>query len=513
MAAPRPRAGQPTGAGRFARREATCPQAVIGASSFCLAHVPDLVRFGSKPRRQLAQVPGFAPRLTEALRSDEAAVGYAPNQVCIGNLSPDELAARPTPWYAHVGRAAPRRGPFGEILDQDAFLALLERADVLTPPVIALTPTGRQRLDRRLGQHPLLRAWFPGPPAPAVVADGFAVSPGELRLESGGAVIGLVRRDERAEGADDPNLSAAVLLENLAAKASGAFALRWLCDRHQLSTEEVDFVISCGEEAVGDRYQRGGGGMAKAIAELAGCRRASGMDVKNFCAAPLDALVTAAAFVRTGVHRTVAVVGGGSLAKLGMKCAAMVDRGVPVLEDCLASIAVLVTADDGLSPVIRLEPGSVGVMPVGAGSSDSAVHRSLLIEPLAALGLRMRDVDRFAGELHNREIMEHAGSGDVAAKTFRSIAAMADMAGEVPRAEIEAFIGRIAWPGFAPTQGHIPSGVAALAWSAHELRSGAARRAMLLAKASIFLGRMTELHDGRSIVLEPNPASPCERKR
>ncbi|MFN0091258.1 MAG: glycine/sarcosine/betaine reductase complex component C subunit beta [Acidimicrobiales bacterium] len=487
------------------------PVVVVAASAFCLAHVPDLVQFGSKPSRLSASDPAFRSRLTEALRSDDEAVRYPPNQACIGNRTPDQLAAQPRPWHAQLQAGASRTGPFGEVFDEAAFLAVLERADPLTPPVVALNPAGRRALDERVERHPLLRSWFPAPGRPAVLADGAEPSRDELAVTSQGAFIGVIRRDERAEGADDPNLSASVLLENLAAKASGALALRWLCDRHGIDPERVDFVISCGEEAVGDRYQRGGGGMAKAMAELAGCGRASGMDVKNFCAGPLDALVTAAALVRAGLHRIVMVVGGGSLAKLGMKSEAMVNAGVPVLEDTLASIAVAVTADDGQSPTLLLEPGSVGLAPVGASASDSAIHRCLLVEPLAALGLRLTDVDRYAGELHNAEIMAYAGSGDVAAKTYRSIGAMAVLAGHVPRADLEPFIARIAWPGFAPTQGHIPSGVAALGWATQELRSGAARRALLMAKASIFLGRMTELYDGRSIVVESNPATGSAR--
>ena len=247
--------------------------------------------------------------------------------------------------------------------------------------------------------------------------------------------------------------------------------------------------------------------MAKAIAEMVGCSRASGMDVKNFCAAPLDALVTAAAFVRAGLHRTVAVVAGGSVAKLGMKSSSMLAAGVPVLDDCLGSIAVLVGVDDQRSPFVHLEPGSVGMAPVGASASDSAIYRSLLSEPLAALGLGITDIDRFVGELHNPEVMEYAGSGDVAAKTFRSIAAMAVLAGELSAGDLDEHARRIAVPGFAPTQGHIPSGVAALGWLCEELRSGAIDNAMLLGKASIFLGRLTELYDGRSVVLAANPVS------
>ena len=74
----------------------------------------------------------------------------------------------------------------------------------------------------------------------------------------------------------------------------------------------------------------------------------------------VSAIVTAGAMVKAGLYQRVAVVGGGSLAKLGMKAQAFLEREMPILDDCLASMAVLITNDDGVSPVIRLEPGAVG---------------------------------------------------------------------------------------------------------------------------------------------------------
>jgi len=98
----------------------------------------------------------------------------------------------------------------------------------------------------------------------------------------------------RAHDADDA-LAAAVLLENLACKATGTLALLHLVADHGIDPDSIDYVISCSEDAIGDRYQRGGGNMAKAIAEAAGLGQASGADVKNFCAAPVPALVVAGA--------------------------------------------------------------------------------------------------------------------------------------------------------------------------------------------------------------------------
>jgi betaine reductase len=251
--------------------------------------------------------------------------------------------------------------------------------------------------------------------------------------------------------------------------------------------------------------------MAKAVGEMCGCVNASGMDVKNFCAAPASALVTAGALVAAGLYERVAVVAGGSLAKLGMKSLAFLKEGLPILDDCLASHAFLVTRDDGASPILRLQPGAVGAATIGSSTADEAVYRQLLLKPLSALGLTMNDIDKYAPELHNPEIMEHSGSGDVVHKNYRMIAAMAVRAGMIKKEEMRGFIDRVGMVGFAPTQGHIPSGVAYIGHALDTIGSGRERRVMILSKASLFLNRLTALYDGVSFVLESNPRKNSQR--
>ncbi len=188
-----------------------------------------------------------------------------------------------------------------------------------------------------------------------------------------------------------------------------------------------------------------------------------------------------------------------------MKAGAFLKQGLPVLDDCLASHAFLVSRDDGASPLLHLEPGAVGTATIGSSTADEAVYRQLLLEPLAALGLTMTDIDKYAPELHNPEIMEHSGSGDVVHKNYRMIAAMAVRAGAIRKADMEAFIERIGMVGYAPTQGHIPSGVAYIGHAVDNIASGRIKRVMVLSKASLFLNRLTELYDGVSFVLEANP--------
>jgi betaine reductase len=485
-------------------------QPVIAGAAYCLAHAPDLVRYGSKPWREIAKDAGIEPRLCSALRPFAAAASYGPNATYLGRLTPDALAALPRPWYTRdtASEATLERGaPFGVIADQAALYALLKRADVLEPALIEIADTAAERVGAAIACYPELAALGAGAfqTRPLSRIEAELESSESLPLKLGDEIVGLVRRDDRAEGHEDDNLTARILLEGLCTKATAAMALTCLLERLALDVTGIDYIISCGEEATGDRYQRGGGGMAKAVGELVGCTAASGMDVKNFCAAPASALITAGALVAAGVYQRVAVIAGGSLAKLGMKFEAFIDSDVPILDDCLAAHAFLVTRDDGKSPRLQLGPGQTGLARIGASTADEAVYRQLLLEPLRALGLRMTDIDKYAPELHNPEIMEHSGSGDVTHKNFRMIAAMAVRSGKIEKSEMQAFINRVGMVGFAPTQGHIPSGVAFIGHALEAMRSGRIRRAMILSKASLFLNRLTSLYDGVSFVLEDNP--------
>jgi betaine reductase len=293
------------------------------------------------------------------------------------------------------------------------------------------------------------------------------------------------------------------LLENLACKASGVHALRLLLEREAIDADSVEYVIGCGEEAVGDRYQRGGGALGKAMAEAAGLRNAAGSDVKAFCAGPIHALVLAAGLVEAGIYERVAVVAGGSLAKLGMKFLGALKHGVPVLEDVLAGMAVLVGPSDGEAPIVRID--ATGRHRVGSGSSQQDLLTDLVVLPLQRLGRRIADIDRYATELHDPEITEPAAGGDVPERNYRMIAGLAVLRGELPREAIPAFSREHGLPGFSPTQGHIASAVPWLPHALTRLRSGELMSTMLLAKGSLFLGRMTQLWDGASIVLEVPP--------
>jgi betaine reductase len=269
-----------------------------------------------------------------------------------------------------------------------------------------------------------------------------------------------------------------------------------------LKPDDIDFVISCSEEAVGDRYNRGGGNLAKAIAEDVGCGNASGCDVKAFCAGPMYAVVHGASLIQSGVARKVAVVAGGSLAKLGMKFESHLKKNMPVLEDVLGSFAVILSAAKPRQVSIRLD--SVAFHPVRAGGSPQAMAEELAEKPLAKLGMKLTDVDRYGVELHNPEITVPSGSGDVPRTNYLTLAALAVMRGQIQKGQMEEFVRERGMLGYAPTQGHIPSAIVYLGHAKDALERGAIGNALLIAKGSLFLGRMTQLSDGCSFLIDRN---------
>ncbi|HWH34106.1 MAG TPA: glycine/sarcosine/betaine reductase complex component C subunit beta [Acidimicrobiales bacterium] len=474
-------------------------QPVVSCASQVLAHTPHLAPHGSKPARELPGNDDVTARFLASLRDFDAAVAYPPHQAYLTSLHPRDLPARP--WTEVAGGDASRWSRRGEIMPEEEFLALLASLDTA-----GLTTVGDPLADRAkaaLEAHPLA-ASFDLAQLDKLRGDisVAAAGPGACTVALGSGPELAVRPGDEV----DQSLAAPVMLENLAAKATATLALLHLLHDHDIEPASIDYVLGCGEEAVGDRYQRGGGNLAKAVAESSGCTEASGADIKDFCAAPVPALVIAASLVAAGVFRRVAVVAGGSLAKLGMKFQGHLRHDLPVLEDVLGGSAFLVEADDGTSPIVRLD--SVGRHRVAAGGSATQIMEALALEPLARLGLSTTDVDDFATELHNPEVTEPQGSGNVPERNYKTLAALAVRRGDIGRDDMAGFVEQRGMPGFAPTQGHLASSLCYLPHALDRLTSGPAARAMLIAKGSLFLGRMSQLSDGMSVLLERNPAAP-----
>ncbi|MCL2010911.1 MAG: glycine/sarcosine/betaine reductase complex component C subunit beta [Synergistaceae bacterium] len=474
----------------------------IKGYSYCLNHVPEMgLRYGSTPfvEHETKGETEFLQNLPKHAQTYEKATQYAPNQVYIGGISYEEFENAKTPWIENYLPGASRYGKYGEIMPEDEFLGLMAMCDVfdliwlekgfagdvkaklLKNPVITEAIASKMK-----GEHEL-------PDIEAEVKNKKAKP-----LFHDGGLVGCVRNGHEI----DDCLFAYVLMENLACKAGGVLALLHLMKNTGMKPEEIDFVIECSEEGAGDMNQRAGGNFAKAVAETAGCINASGFDVRNFCAGPVNAVISGASLVAAGARKNCVVLAGGALPKLYMNARDHVKKGLTALEDCLGNFAVLLVPDDGTNPVIRLD--ALGKHTVGTGAAPQAVTTSLIYEPLSAQGLSFKDVDKFAAELQNPEITLPAGAGDVPHANIKMTAALAVMKKAIEKSDMDAFIKKHGVLGFAHTQGHIPSGVPFIGAACEAIRAGTMKRAMIIGKGSLFLARLTNLADGASFLIEPS---------
>lgn len=483
-------------------------KSVIRGAGYVLAHTPDMVLYNGTTQtteRIVNPDSDYLKELPSHIRSFEDTLRYWPNQVYIGNKTPQELAEIPQPWYDKDCGCQDRYGKFGQIMPQDEFLLLMQTCDVFdlvrldsdfvsaVSPAFSANPVIDESIIARLHEgiaHEELEA---------LVRDEHAEPLYHL-----GKLVGCVKRAHDI----DTNLSAHVMHENLVSKASSVLALLNVIHCTGIDKNEVEYVIDCAEEACGDINQRGGGNFAKAAAEIAGLNNASGSDCRGFCAAPAHAMINAAALVASGAYRTVVVTAGGCTAKLGMNGKDHVKKGLPILEDMIGGFAVVITQDDGVNPYINLD--MLGRHSVGTGSAPQAVITALVTDPLERGGLKITDVDKFSPEMQNPDITKPAGAGDVPLANYKMIGALAVKRGEIQRSELADFTAKHGLPGWAPTQGHIPSGVPYLGFAREALLAGEIKRAMIIGKGSLFLGRLTNLFDGVSFIVEANPGQEKE---
>lgn len=471
---------------------------VLKNTAYCLFHTPSLVRYGSKPNREIAKNNELWEHISKSLRTYEEAVAYPPHQVFIGNIDPDDLNAIGNPWFKHPVKEATRDGLFGEIMPEDEFVGLLRIFDDFD--LVWLTEDFVINIKEKLKNHPLITEKDLIRLQRSVVR----LDRIENKIDEGKAVplytnlsnlVGCV-----VDGHDeDDSLKAHIILENLTSKVSGIWAMRHLF-KLSATPEEIDYVLNSGEEASGDRYQRGGGSLAKAMAEHVGCINATGSDLKAYCCAPIHTVVLAAGLVQSGVMKNVVVVGGGSLPKLGMKHKGHLSKSMPIMEDVLGSLAIHIGSDDGMNPCFRLDV--VGKHTIATGDSPPLMMQALIINPLEKAGIKITDIDKYALELHNPEITKPAGSGDPALNNYKTIASIAAYKGEIKKEEIDSFIYKHGMPGYAPTQGHIAAGIPYLGHARKLILEGNMKRAMFVAKGSLFLGKMTNLSDGMSFLFE-----------
>lgn len=474
---------------------------VFKGAGYVLVHTPDMiVRNGTTctVEQQVNPDSEFLKEVGSRIRGYEEVVNYLPNQVYIGNLRPEYLEDKKLPW-CEIENKGERSGKFGQIVPQDEFLALMQICDAFE--LVKLSEDFVASVKGKVeANYPELEPFFH-------LLKGSDISDAEELLATHSAeglyndnvLVGYVKKAHDV----DVNLNAHTMFENLVVKASGVVSALEALRHSKIPKEDIDYVIECSEEACGDMNQRGGGNFAKSIAEMTGMINASGSDTRGFCAGPTHALINASALVKAGVYKNVMVCAGGASAKLGMNAKDHVKKGLPVLEDVVGGFAVIISENDGVHPIIRTD--LVGKHSVGTGSAPQAVMTALITQGLDKAGLKIPDVDVFSVEMQNPDITKPAGAGNVPEANFKMIAALAATRGEIEKKELKSFIAGHGLPGWAPTQGHIPSGVPYVGFMIDDLTTGDKNRAMIVGKGSLFLGRMTNLFDGVSIIIERNP--------
>lgn len=478
---------------------------VIKGASYVLVHTPDMVLYnGTTQTTEKIVNPesDYLKAVPENLRSFEDAVAYWPNQTYIGNVHPDELSQVEFPWYDKKMENASRFGKYGEIMPQEEFLFLVQASDQFE--VVKLDKDFVAKYKEAFLANPIITEDIAGQLEDGVELSEIEHAVNEEHAEGlyhEGKLVGCVKRAHDI----DVNLSAHVMHENLMSKASSVLALLYAVRNAGIDKSEIEYVVDCAEEACGDMNQRGGGNFAKAAAEVAGLVNATGSDARGFCAAPTHAVIEAAALVKSGAYKTVAVTSGGCTAKLGMNGKDHIKKGLPILEDCLGGFAVIISENDGVNPEIDLN--MLGRHTVGTGSAPQNVIGSLVADPLDRAGLKITDIDKFSPEMQNPDITKPAGAGDVPLANYKMIAALAVKRGELDRKEIASFPAEHGLTGWAPTQGHIPSGVPYIGVAREDILDGKIKNAMIIGKGSLFLGRMTNLFDGVSFVIHGNTAA------
>ena len=475
---------------------------VIKGASYVLVHTPDMVVHNGTTQttgRIVNPDSDYLKEVPKHLRSFEDAVNYWPNQTYIGNVHPDKLREVELPWYDKKMEGADRFGKFGEIMPQNEFLLLVQASDMFE--VVRLEKAFVEANKEAFAKNPIISEDIV-----ERLHEGVEISEIEHfineeeaeGLYQDGKLVGCVKRAHDI----DTNLSAHVMHENLMSKASSVLALLYAVRNAGIDKNDVDYVIDCAEEACGDMNQRGGGNFAKAAAEIAGLMSATGSDIRGFCAAPTHAMIEAAALVKSGAYKTVAVTSGGCTAKLGMNGKDHIKKGLPILEDCLGGFAVIVTENDGVNPEIKMD--MLGRHTVGTGSSPQAVMTGLVTKGLEKHGMNILDIDKYSPEMQNPDITIPAGAGDVPLANYKMIGALAAKRGEMKPKDLNDFVKNHGLIGWAPTQGHIPSGVPYLGYCCEDILKGEVKNAMIIGKGSLFLGRMTNLFDGVSFVVGPN---------
>jgi hypothetical protein len=115
------------------RKDDNTVKSVIKGTGYILVHTPDMVLHNgtTQTTERIVNPDGeYLKELPKHIRTYEEALSYWPNQVYIGNKTPQELAAVEQPWYDKTCDMNDRFGRFGQIMPQEEFILLMQACDV-----------------------------------------------------------------------------------------------------------------------------------------------------------------------------------------------------------------------------------------------------------------------------------------------------------------------------------------------------------------------------------------------
>ena len=125
-------------------------KSVIKGASYILAHTPDMVLHNGTTQtteRIVNPESEYLKELPNHLRSYEQVLAYYPNQVYIGNKTPEDLAAVAQPWYDKTCDVSDRYGKFGEIMPQEEADIRLFNQSVMELGATVCGPNGAPKCD------------------------------------------------------------------------------------------------------------------------------------------------------------------------------------------------------------------------------------------------------------------------------------------------------------------------------------------------------------------------------
>ena len=241
------------------------PTAVVAAAGQVLAHVPG---------------PG-PPRVQARARAgqDKEVRGQVPRRRCARSTTPSPTPptrptwGRSTPVTCPSGPGRPngpgeRRAPYGEIMPEDEFLGLLAAVDEFD--LVTLSPEAADRAGNGAGKPPAGQEPGPRPHREGDAATSRRWRPSPAPCPSTYATATWPAPCGAASSTTSPSPPTSCW-RTCPPRSRPASPCCTCSSAHGIDPASIDYVIGCGEEAIGDRYQRGGGNMAKAVA---GRRRA-----------------------------------------------------------------------------------------------------------------------------------------------------------------------------------------------------------------------------------------------